>query len=236
METGGPTNPVGIAVTIAAGVAFVVSRFLHVGAGRKEADYLTDPETGAQTHVGVALAQLIDNYNARPETWSPALIDGVIQAIEKIRDDFTVYAQQFSRAGPGAIETIRAVTSQLINDRQREKARILDRATEVSRMPNPVRLFLISANKIDTGIVGIPGVDPMSTGYEFPTLEELYAFARANGERIYQVQSAQEAYDIVNGVLPVPEGSYAPEEGASDGLPWWVWAGIAYGAKVLLFS
>ena len=106
VATGGPTNPVGIAVTIAAGAATVLSRFLQIGAGREEADYLTDPETGAQTHAGLAMDAVTSEFWNHPETWTPEHIDAVVSALEKIGTDFANYAQQFPRAGPGAIATI----------------------------------------------------------------------------------------------------------------------------------
>lgn len=106
VATGGPTNPVGIAVTIAAGAAMVLSRFLQVGAGRTEADYLTNPETGAQHHAGLAMDGVTAEFWNHPESWTSEHIDAVVSALQKIGTDFESYAGQFSRAGPGAIATI----------------------------------------------------------------------------------------------------------------------------------
>ena len=106
IATGGPTNPVGIAVTIAAGAAMVISRFLKIGVGRTEADYLTHPETGAQTHAGLAMDAVTSEFWNHPEMWTPDHIDAVVSALEKIGMDFEVYALQFPRAGPGGIATI----------------------------------------------------------------------------------------------------------------------------------
>ena len=106
IATGGPTNPVGIAVTIAAGAAMVLSRFLKIGAGRTEADYLTHPDTGAQTHAGLAMDAVTSEFWNHPETWTPDHIDAVVSALHKIGTDFEIYASQFPRAGPGGIATI----------------------------------------------------------------------------------------------------------------------------------
>ena len=116
IATGGPTNPVGIAVTIAAGAALVVSRFLHVGAGRTEADYLTDPATGAQTHAGAALDGVTAEFWNHPESWTPEHIDAVVSALQKIGTDFETYAQQFPRAGPGGVRTIWYWVNRAIGD------------------------------------------------------------------------------------------------------------------------
>lgn len=106
LATGGPTNPVGIAVTIGAGVATVISRFLKIGAGRDEADYLTDPQTGAQTHAGLAMDEITAQFWNQPEAWTDGFVESTVEALEKIGVNFEAYAIQFPRAGQGAIETI----------------------------------------------------------------------------------------------------------------------------------
>lgn len=235
--TGGPTNPVGITVTAIAGALYVISKFLPIGAGRKEADYLTDPRTGSQAHAGEALAQVIDYHDAHPELWTPGEIDQVIGAIEKIRDDFVTYAGQFSRAGPGAIQTIRSVTDRLIADRKRERDALEER-NGVPMPPTtigPVRLFLVSSepyDRIDTGVVGGP-----LDSKQFQDMQAFYDYARSRHELILEVHDAETAADYLSGAVQLPfNKAIMPPETAASGLPWWAWAGLAYGAKILLFG
>lgn len=240
--TGGPTNPVGITVTLALGAAWVISKFLPIGAGHKEADYLTDHRTGAQTHAGEALSQVIDYHDAHPEIWSPEEIDGVISAIEKIRDDFTGYARQFQRAGPGAIQTIQEIVGRLIQDRLHEKESLhplppqepfTEPVTGVQKpMDNNVRLYLISEepyHRIDTALADGSGqiqfMDHPGTTAE----TYFYDYVRANHEKIYRVRDEAEAHAIMNGQKPVPEGTDPPGGFGSLG---WLLAG-AYAATRL---
>lgn len=195
VATGGPTNPVGIAVTIAAGVATVLTRFLKIGAGRAEADYLTDPGTGAQWHAGEALRQLIDEQYL-PKLYAgeatPGFIQGVIAAIEKIRDDFIEYAKQFARAGPGAIATIRSVTDRLIADRRRELAGLDLPAQE--GMANMYRLVF----EIQPGIIKTM----TETGADEAWFEGMPAaldYAALQGETVLYLNSDDDFWAIVNG-------------------------------------
>jgi len=125
----GPLAPVVIGIAAA---AVILPKLLHIGAGRTEADYLTMPPHGAQYVAGQALSDIIDNHYLPIRDagqLTPAFVDSTIAALEKVRDDFTNYAGQFQRAGPGAIATIRAVVERLIGDRLREKSQIPETST-----------------------------------------------------------------------------------------------------------
>lgn len=140
VATGGPTNPVGIAVTIGAGVAWVASKFLNIGAGRNEADYLTDPETGAQTHAGHAMVEIANSFWAQPEAWTDDFVSATVSALRKIGTDFETYASQFSRAGPGAINTIWYWLNRVIADIEsvpRIAGEIIDILPEPEADPEP---------------------------------------------------------------------------------------------------
>jgi hypothetical protein len=140
----GPLAPIIIGISLAASI---LPHFLHIGAGRKEADYLTDPQTGAQIIAGNALADIIAQHMSAEPQWNPDFVQHTISALERVRDQFVDYIEDCiqknvcRRAGPGAIATIvHVVDDILIPDRQRELQGLLSRETPVPPGPPVIPL------------------------------------------------------------------------------------------------
>lgn len=110
----GPAAPLVIAAAL---VGTFVPILLHmIGRGRKEADYLTKPNEGAQWIIEhQTLPALIDPYTAIKQSGQPfslSYLENLIAGLEHVRDVFVDYAGKLTHAGPGAIATI----THIIND------------------------------------------------------------------------------------------------------------------------
>lgn len=229
--TGGPTNPVGIAVFAASIAAAVLGKFLKHGQGRKEADYLTNPGTGAQWILEhETLPELLDiEYEGikAAGALTPHYVETVIQALEKIRDGFFDYVEPFKRAGPGARETIRHVIDDILLPDKREDLRQLTAGSEKGGAMH--RLWF----NVPEGAAG-PGVGAHIASVSedgarwawFLTYPELEDFARAQGETLAQLSDfpagEDEAAAIVAGDMEIPTGLQL------SSIPAWVWAGGAW--------
>lgn len=95
---------------------------MKVGAGRREADILTNPDPnnlGAQKIVEQSLDMWVWQFYEPRKKAGLLTCDDIrttILAFEKIRDDFAgwVTEQGFTRAGPGAINTINHVVNDIL--------------------------------------------------------------------------------------------------------------------------
>lgn len=91
--------------------------FPSFGAGRTEADHLTEPGTGAQWFLEQYHQKLTDEYNALKASGglTISIAEEYRAAYEKALSEFVTYAQQFPRAGPGAIRSVTEATVAHIN-------------------------------------------------------------------------------------------------------------------------